>query len=100
MQWFSAVVDYPVLSGGRPLHSWPAFLLVPYETTILAAGICGLLAWILMCGLPALHHILFASDVTARANQDRYILVMPFSPELAVWAKARFDPASIHEVEG
>src|SRR4051812_22875844 len=57
MQWFSAVVDYPILSGGRPLHSWPAFLLVPYEITILSAAVVGILTWMGMCGLPKLHHL-------------------------------------------
>src|ERR1051326_1309072 len=46
IQWYSAVIDYPVISGGRPLHSWPAFLLVPYETAILSAAVVGILTWL------------------------------------------------------
>ena len=30
LQWYSAVIDYPINSGGRPLNSWPVFLLVPF----------------------------------------------------------------------
>src|SRR5262249_49496113 len=52
MQWFSAVIDYPIDSGGRPLNSWPVFLPVPYEIAILLAGICGILGWLFFCGLP------------------------------------------------
>src|SRR4051812_46813829 len=36
--WWSAVIAYPVNSGGRPLHSWPAFLVAPVELGALVAG--------------------------------------------------------------
>lgn len=100
MQWFSAVIDYPIISGGRPLHSWPAFLLVPYEAAILSAGVLGLLTWMAMCGLPKLYHLLFAAPVVERANQDGYVLVIPFSTELRAWANARFGKTRVHEVQG
>jgi hypothetical protein len=100
MQWFSATVDYPTLSGGRPLHSWQAFVIVPYETTILFAAVTGILAWMAMCGLPKLHHVLFAADAVERASQDRYFVVIPFSTELAQWARARFGSTYIYEVRG
>ena len=43
-EWFSAVIDYPINSGGRPLNSWPAFMMLPFAVGILAAAICGLIA--------------------------------------------------------
>ncbi|MGZ5702936.1 MAG: DUF3341 domain-containing protein [Burkholderiales bacterium] len=100
MQWFSATIDYPTLSGGRPLHSWEAFVLVPYETTILFAAVAGILGWMAMCGLPKLHHMLFAANISERASQDRYLVVIPFTAELLQWARARFSPHRIHEVRG
>jgi hypothetical protein len=54
IQWYSAVIGYPINSGGRPLNSWPAFLLVPYESAILLAAVVGVLGLLWMCGLPAL----------------------------------------------
>ena len=72
MEWYSAVIAYPILSSRRPLNSWPVFLLVPYEITILLAGICGLLGWMFMCGLPKLHHPLFDVPAVERATRDRY----------------------------
>src|SRR5581483_1958161 len=74
VQWFSATIDYPTNSGGRPLNSWPAFMFVPYEAAILYAAVIGILAWMVMSGFPKLFHPLFAADVVERANQDRYVL--------------------------
>jgi hypothetical protein len=98
MQWYSAVIDYPTNSGGRPLDSWPAFLLVPYETTILAAGVVGLLGWMWMCGLPKLFHPLFEAALTKRAVQDKWVLVFAHDDALARWVQAHLKPDAVHEV--
>ncbi len=58
-EWYSAVVNYPINSGGRPLHSWPAFMLVPFAIGILSAAVCGFAAMMVETGLPRLHHPLF-----------------------------------------
>ncbi|MGY2049813.1 DUF3341 domain-containing protein [Methylobacterium sp. JK268] len=75
LQWYSAVFDYPLNSGGRPLHSWPVFLLVPFEVGVLAAAIAGLLAFLWSSGLPRLHHPLFEIPGFERASQDRFFLL-------------------------
>ncbi|MGN6517733.1 MAG: DUF3341 domain-containing protein [Rhizomicrobium sp.] len=98
MQWYSAVIDYPIISGHRPLNSWPAFLLVPYEINILCAAIVGLLAWMWMSGLPKPHHPLFYAEITERAAQDRYLLVFPRGPAVAAWIAAHLNPRAVHEV--
>jgi hypothetical protein len=76
VQWWSAVHDYPLNAGGRPLHSWPVFLLVPFEVGVLAAAVAGLVATLRACGLPRLHHPLFATPGIERASQDRFLLVV------------------------
>ena len=53
---FSAVIDYPYNSGGRPLDAWPAFMLVPFAIGILVAAIAGFATLLVECGLPRLHH--------------------------------------------
>ena len=75
-EWYSAVIDYPINSGGRPLHSWPAFMLPPFAVGILAAAICGFIALMWETGLPRLHHPLFEIDDFGEANQNRFLLVL------------------------
>jgi hypothetical protein len=75
LQWFSAAVDYPINSGGRPLNSWQVFWLVPFEVGVFAAALCGVLALLWSCGLPRLHHPLFEIPGFERATQDRFFLL-------------------------
>src|SRR4051794_20645062 len=44
LQWYAAVISYPVNIGGRPLHSWPLFIPVAFELTILCAAFGAVLA--------------------------------------------------------
>jgi hypothetical protein len=76
LEYYSAVVAYPYNSGGRPLDAWPAFMLVPFAVGILIAAIAGFAALLLECGLPRLHHALFAVEGFERASQDRFILAL------------------------
>jgi hypothetical protein len=97
MQWYSASIDYPILSGGRPFNSWQVFVIVPYEATILFAATFGVLAWIWMCGLPKLHHPLFAAPIVRRAVQDRYLLLFPLDNETGEWIAATLVPVAVYE---
>jgi hypothetical protein len=76
LEYFSAAIDYPYNSGGRPLNSWPAFMLVPFATGILVAAIAGFAAFLAECGLPRLYHPLFAVEGFERASQDRFVLAI------------------------
>ena len=76
LQWYSAVIDYPLNSGGRPLNSWQVFLLVPFEVGVFAAALCGVIAFLRSCGLPRLHHPLFEIPGFERATQDRFFLLV------------------------
>jgi Protein of unknown function (DUF3341) len=75
-EYYSAVINYPYNSGGRPLDAWPAFMLVPFAVGILAAAIAGFIAFLTACGLPRLHHSLFVVEGFDRASQDRFILAV------------------------
>lgn len=74
LEWWSAVVNYPVNSGGRPLDSWAAFLMFPFSIGILAAAVCGLVALFVVADLPRLHHPVFAVEGFERMSQDRFAL--------------------------
>ena len=80
LQWYSAVIAYPVNSGGRPLNSWQVFWLVPFEVGIFAAALCGVIAFLWSCGLPRLHHALFEIPGFERATQDRFFLLATTEP--------------------
>ena len=75
LQWYSAVIDYPIISGGRPLNSWQVFLLVPFEVGVFAAALAGVIAFFWSCRLPRLQDPLFDIPGFERATQDRYFLL-------------------------
>ena len=75
-EWWTAVRAYPFNEGGRPLFSWPAFLLSPFELGVLTAALAGFGVFLVRCGLPRLNHPLFDVPGLERASQDRFLLVI------------------------
>jgi hypothetical protein len=75
-EWYSAVIDYPINSGGRPLNAWPAFMLVPFAVGILGAAVSGLITLLVQAGMPSLHHPLFEIPDFGRASQDAFLLAL------------------------
>lgn len=74
VQWYSAVVDYPINVGGRPLHSWPAFIPATFETTILGAALAALVGMLALNGLPRLMHPVFDAEDFDLAARNRFFL--------------------------
>jgi hypothetical protein len=74
MQWGSSVLSYPLNIGGRPLNSWPSFVVITFELTILFAGIFGVFGMLAVNGLPKPHHALFNEPQFDRVTQDRFFL--------------------------
>ena len=77
LQWYAAVVDYPIDIGGRPLHSWPAFIPATFEITILGAAVAAVLAMLVLNGLPQLYHPLFEVEEFELASRNRFFLCLP-----------------------
>lgn len=77
LQWYTAVVDYPINVGGRPLHSWPSFIPATFEITVLGAALAGVIGMLVLNGLPRLHHPLFDIEEFALATRNRFFLCLP-----------------------
>ncbi len=74
MQYYAAVIDYPWNIGGRPLNSWPSFIIVSFEMTILVAAGVAVLGMLILNGLPQPYHSVFNAPRFKLASQDRFFL--------------------------
>jgi len=74
MQYYLAVIDFPINIGGRPLHSWPSFIVITFELTILFAALTTVLGLLGLCGLPMPYHPVFNVPRFALASRDRFFL--------------------------
>ena len=74
--WVSAV-DYPLIVAGRPLISWPMFIPVTFELTILFAALSAMGAWIVLNGFPLPYHPVFNVErFRSKGSQDGFFLAI------------------------
>jgi hypothetical protein len=76
MQYWISAVTYPINVGGKPYHSWPAFIVVTFEMTILFGGISAVLGMLALNGLPMPYHPVFNVPRFAFATKDRFFLIV------------------------
>lgn len=74
MQWYAMAVDYPLNVGGRPLHTWPAFVPITFELTVLSASLFALIGWLIANRLPRPHHPVFNIPEFERSTTDQFFL--------------------------
>lgn len=104
MEFYIAVIDYPTNIGGRPLNSWPSFIVIMFELTILFAAVFAFFGMLTLCGLPMPHHPMFNVQRFADASSDHFFLCIEardpmFEADAAVSLLGEFDPVQIWRVE-
>jgi hypothetical protein len=74
MQYYVTVIYFPINIAGRPLHSWPSYIVITFELTILFASIASVLGLLGLCGLPMPYHPVFNIPRFSAATRDRFFL--------------------------
>ena len=103
MQYWMSAVDYPLNIGGKPPHSWPAFIVITFEMTILFAGISAVFGMLALNGLPMPYHPVFNVERFSSASKDRFFLIVfssdkKYSPTDTRKFLESLEPRSISEV--
>ncbi len=75
MQWFATVLSLPLNIGGRPLNSWPAYIPITFELTILLAAFGGVIGLFIATRFPQPYHPVFnVEDFRKHGSQDGFYL--------------------------
>jgi hypothetical protein len=105
MEWFAMAVDYPMNIGGKPLHSWPMFIPISFELTILCSALLGFFGTLALNGFPQPYHPVFnVPEFRDHASRDGFFLCIEASdPQFDLVLTRRFleelKPWHIAEVE-
>ena len=103
LQYWINNISYPLNIGGRPFHSWPAFIIATFEMTILFGGLSAAIGMLGLNGLPAPYHPVFNNPRFSAVSRDRFFLCVEavdpqFDPEGTRQFLSAFNTVDIAEV--
>jgi Protein of unknown function (DUF3341) len=103
MQYWMEAVSYPTNIGGKPYNSWPSFVVITFEMTILFAAISAVVSMIVLNGLPMPYHPVFNVPRFELASKDKFFLIVFASDQKFDEGETRrfmegLNPRSISEV--
>lgn len=104
MEYYIAAIDYPINVGGRPLYSWPMFIPILFELTVLFAGTFAFVGTLALCGLPRPHFPLFNVPEFSGATSSRFFLCIEkrdplYDSEFTARFLGGLHPLGVWEVE-